>query len=603
MARGLGKAREYDYSNVGTAGRRTGLTLKEGRRDEHGMEEVDGLFSSPEKSPDKMNGFEEDDDEDSIGSDMSIEDDNAPGPMHFLNASNRSQNLPPPSQSPVKGSSRNVRRSPVVQSSPEPEQDFSSPSEGRSLLATNGNLRGDPSPLSARSVNAGPKKGKNNSQKARALPETTEFSDEENDENTSFAIQDDVENSFDHGNDTVIQDEIPEPIEQDLDDSDSDHSDAPEEPQQAEKATKPTKKGPAAKPTSNGKGKSAAGRPGRPPKAARAADEETPEARPAKKQRVSKEAQPQEPLDPELDRVVENYSQRSGPLKGRSLYILKRENPTEDVSTHTRSGRVSVRPLAYWRNERCVYGDGEAAEGQRYPLSTIKEIIRTEEQEPDNKGKGKRGRKSKSSKSKKRKEDFSDDEDENVDEWETQGGILHGIVPKWDPIGGTSEDVTDTIAYAPSGIQTKGVKGSTFKFAKLLSSSFIGSGVLDLPPDSLKKPKNSKKMHMVFYVCNGRVQVDISGVQFSAGKGCVFQVPRGNVYSFANPYEKDVRLFFTQGCVPDEDSEEDSGTTSQAVEQGNSDGETEAEAGPSKPKPKAKPAATRGRKGKQKAGK
>jgi hypothetical protein len=77
----------------------------------------------------------------------------------------------------------------------------------------------------------------------------------------------------------------------------------------------------------------------------------------------------------------------------------------------------------------------------------------------------------------------------------------------------------------------------------------------------------------------------------------------GNVYSFANPYEKDVRLFFTQGCVPDEDSEEDSGTTSQAVEQGNSDGETEAEAGASKPKPKAKPAAARGRKGKQKAGK
>jgi hypothetical protein len=86
-----------------------------------------------------------------------------------------------------------------------------------------------------------------------------------------------------------------------------------------------------------------------------------------------------------------------------------------------------------------VYGDGEAAEGQRYPLSTIKEIIRTEEQEPENKGKGKRGRKSKSSKSKKRKED-SDEEDEDMDEWEMKGGILHGIVPKWDPIAGTTEE-------------------------------------------------------------------------------------------------------------------------------------------------------------------
>lgn len=37
--------------------RRTGLTLKEGKRDEHGMEEIDGMFSSPEKSPVRENGF------------------------------------------------------------------------------------------------------------------------------------------------------------------------------------------------------------------------------------------------------------------------------------------------------------------------------------------------------------------------------------------------------------------------------------------------------------------------------------------------------------------------------------------------------------------
>lgn len=37
--------------------RRTGITLKEGKRDEHGMEEIEGMFSSPEKSPVKYNGF------------------------------------------------------------------------------------------------------------------------------------------------------------------------------------------------------------------------------------------------------------------------------------------------------------------------------------------------------------------------------------------------------------------------------------------------------------------------------------------------------------------------------------------------------------------
>jgi len=59
---------------VGNAFRRTGVTLKEGRRDEHGMEEVDGLFSSPEKSPTQLNGFEDDESDDSAGSEMSIDE-------------------------------------------------------------------------------------------------------------------------------------------------------------------------------------------------------------------------------------------------------------------------------------------------------------------------------------------------------------------------------------------------------------------------------------------------------------------------------------------------------------------------------------------------
>lgn len=36
--------------------RRTGITLKEGKLDEHGMEEIEGMFSSPEKSPVRTNG-------------------------------------------------------------------------------------------------------------------------------------------------------------------------------------------------------------------------------------------------------------------------------------------------------------------------------------------------------------------------------------------------------------------------------------------------------------------------------------------------------------------------------------------------------------------
>lgn len=46
--------------------------MEERQRDEYGMEEVEGLFSSPEKSPAKLNGFNANDD--TASSEMSIED-------------------------------------------------------------------------------------------------------------------------------------------------------------------------------------------------------------------------------------------------------------------------------------------------------------------------------------------------------------------------------------------------------------------------------------------------------------------------------------------------------------------------------------------------
>lgn len=183
---------------------------------------------------------------------------------------------------------------------------------------------------------------------------------------------------------------------------------------------------------------------GRPPKAARTASDEG-EQRPSKKAKTSKHRtqNADEPLDPELDRVVENYANRTGPLKGRSLYILKREAPTDNSITQTRSGRVSIRPLAYWRNERCVFGRGEAPEGHRYPLTTIKEVIRTEEREPEKKRPGKRH--SKKSKSRNHADQESESEDDgSFDPWEKEGGVLHGYIRKWDPetqVGTEEEEV------------------------------------------------------------------------------------------------------------------------------------------------------------------
>ena len=252
----------------------------------------------------------------------------------------------------------------------------------------------------------------------------------------------------------------------------------------------------------------------------------------------------------ELNEIIEKVAARPG--KQKSLYILKREIPADESATHTRSGRVSVKPLAYWRNERCVYGGSPGGshvqDGARFPLNSIKEIIRTEQvgHESDNPHSRKGGKNRKKAHKAHRSlhdEDVSsnisdDGTDPNAEPWETEIGIFQGPVLTWSSDLQAPVDVEEEmdIAYAPDAIITREVKGSTFRYAKLLSNGFFGSGIVELPPGGVKRPKNSRKMHMSFFVAAGRVTAQVGGVfgdgeqpgsRFSVGKGGFWQVPRG----------------------------------------------------------------------------
>ncbi|KAI5926085.1 Mif2/CENP-C like-domain-containing protein [Camillea tinctor] len=89
---------------LGKAGRKTGLTLPDtGRRDEHGFEEMDGLFSSPEKElPNPVNrhgaASEEDEDEE----DMEIDDGDDAGPATVRKLQSENRPPLPRSRSPIK---------------------------------------------------------------------------------------------------------------------------------------------------------------------------------------------------------------------------------------------------------------------------------------------------------------------------------------------------------------------------------------------------------------------------------------------------------------------------------------------------------------------
>lgn len=241
----------------------------------------------------------------------------------------------------------------------------------------------------------------------------------------------------------------------------------------------------------------------------------------------------------ELDDVVEKIRARPG-LK-KSLYVLRRETPTDDTMSRTRSGRVVVKPVAWWRNEGIEYdaGDGTGAgigDGWKFPLRSIKEVIRREEKVPTPRVNKKKGSK-KAQKRPTQQDAESDDgeyEDPDADDWELDSGTLTAPMGVWDPelqaCADEEEDVD--IAHAAEAIETREVKGQGFKYAKLISQTFFGVGIVDLPAGAMKRAKNSRKMHMSFFVFEGRVTVQTGPMQgpetrFSIGKGGFWHVPRG----------------------------------------------------------------------------
>lgn len=554
------------------------------------------------------------------------------------------------------------RRTPALRSTPD-SQDISSssPSNGKGSNAQS-ESRQDFPPLSVRSVNA--RNASSNRQNGARFkptksqlteePEPTflpDFSDDDadGDENAFAQVQENFADSLVHEEYPTATAEFSdseEPEQNGQEPSPSPVETAPRtQPALNPSSTKKITSTKASKSSNQEKPQTKPpGRRGRPRKSDQHDTEEDPNPRPNKRQKNPAQSPlpEREPLEPELDRVVNDYASRTGPLKGRSLYILKRENPSGNSATHTRSGRVSVRPLAYWRNERCVFGDGEVAEGHRYPLSTIKEVIRTEEQEePHKRKKGKRAASHKS-KSKKRKDDSSDEEDEEVDLWEKEGGVLHGYTLKWDSKTQASSKEEEVL-----GRNTPHISGSFIKcvFLQILRMLLLGSrpgrfGVQASDSQSCsallssdlewwnclrtgsRSPKTRRKCTWystsVMDVCRWISQVSslvlarvvsfkylgVSPV-FFGGLHQPNQAFAGNYYSFANAHQKEARLFFTQGCVPDETEDEVENETQGETDHDNDRSALSRDAsGESEPEPEPEPIPqkkARGRpKGKQK---
>jgi centromere protein C len=104
------------------------------------------------------------------------------------------------------------------------------------------------------------------------------------------------------------------------------------------------------------------------------------------------------------------------PGVGRSLQILRQGTPMEDSGVRTtRFGRASVKPVDWWRNERIKYD----------PHGNKQAIVRAEEVEVPKLAK-------RAHKQRKREMSVVEEDEEELEDWEIEPGILTGLVTGWD---------------------------------------------------------------------------------------------------------------------------------------------------------------------------
>jgi centromere protein C len=215
--------------------------------------------------------------------------------------------------------------------------------------------------------------------------------------------------------------------------------------------------------------------------------------------------------------------------RGRQLSIFRQLGP-EEFGKIRNSGRRHLPPLDFWKNERVEY----AKDG------SMRSVLHTEFEE-ENFKKNKPGRKG--------KRRSQDEDEEKLERWEATDGVLAGACMEFDPATETtSEDLVEesksadmrmlgcvlifvvAIAWAQKGVKAVDVPSGEFKFVRLAGTSpnpFFSFGCIVLDEDGHKRQKNSRKMHMVFHVVKGSVEVTVHQELFTIHKGGIWQVPRG----------------------------------------------------------------------------
>lgn len=168
------------------------------------------------------------------------------------------------------------------------------------------------------------------------------------------------------------------------------------------------------------------------------------------KQEGSKKMKPPKPKPkPAANSAVKRTAPKFKPTqqgeaipRARSLFAIRSETPADDSGAiRLKSGRTSIKPLAYWKGERVLLGEGRV-DGKVHILPSIKEVVRIDEIEFSKpKRRANKGFRSKARKSRKAEEGEEEEVDDDEREaWELETGIMNAQVMAWDPVIGKYDE-------------------------------------------------------------------------------------------------------------------------------------------------------------------
>ncbi|KAL8964062.1 MAG: hypothetical protein Q9183_004734 [Haloplaca sp. 2 TL-2023] len=492
------KQKEGNYEAVGYKGRATGIQVKDlGPRDEHGMEPMTGLFSSPEKSPPKRNGVvhktttvvEQEEDET-----MNIGSSTIPEPTEVLKTRNGKTVLPPPkSRSPIKTSLGSAaRRSLGPLSSPSRRADQDTPTHRAMSHPPNRRLDFSMSESHSSSKGSASKRKQAAAKVTKPTPTAAsgkrkrgvfdipqDAEDEQVLDETNLTNGDDLANGYDDDQDAGVggledspllaNGEGPSQIEESqiAEDQEGISPSIERDTTTAAAKKKPGRRGKANNPTDltsaetsapvGSPGPSRRGRPSKRAKTdisatalAQAPSGETHESpkktmQPPKSKRGRQGAlalkDPNTRLNPPKTSRSMSTDSKAPLSPSKSRFIARSMTPGDDSAFRTtRAGRNVVKPLAFWRGESAVFGTGRFEEGH-IVLPSIKEVIRIDEvAEPQRRKTPGQPRRRPKPQRKVQDDDLPEEEEDEAEYWETEGGVMRASVMLWDPTTGRGDE-------------------------------------------------------------------------------------------------------------------------------------------------------------------